>query len=548
MRRLLCAIGLFAASCGSDKGPQGPAEAEVRHYDYSIDLETRAAAVIATLEVTAEGNCFRVPMRADGLTDVTLDGDGASGVLDGGVLEACGDGWEVGETVELAAAIAVRDQTLGESQVGFSISEDAEGAPFTYLVSWVGGCDQFAPCDSRPDTFARYTFRVTHPADHTVLCPGAITRDGATLTTCDFSETEAPTYSTFGLMASPSWVEVDLGDWAGVAVSLYDLPSVDFAAAIDTAQHAAFLAWMQERFGPYPYGAELRLAVAPTYWNGFEHPGNIALSETLTDQPMSAYPDPLAHTINHELAHMWAGDRTTLASTADFVWKEAMAEYLTFAFTDEQVSAATAAATAAAWKLFARQSMYHPVPGEAPPLLDFYGDVYGPGPMVLFRQLEVMYSREIILGAIAELLGEPIIGVADVQAALETATGADLAGYFDRWVYGEGPPVYPRFAIDVADNGDGSFDVTATQQQIELGLAGAKFTVRLTGDNAETFDVAFDLGVDGAATTTVTATPGFPVTGFRFDPLSETLALGTAASVAPGSRMNPWVAPVHQRR
>ena len=542
------ALALCLAACGADQGPQGPGEATAVHYDYAIDLASRQAEVAVTLEVTTAGNCFEIPLRAGALADVTLDGDSASGTLQGNVLTACGNGWDAGESIVLAAGVTVRDETWGESQVGFSITEDAEGGLFTYLVSWVGGCDQFAPCDNRPDTFARYTFRVTHPADHTVLCPGAITRDSDTQTTCDFAETEAPTYSTFAVMASPSWVEVDLGDWSGVSVSLYDLPSIDFASAIDGAQHADFIAWMTERFGPYPYGDELRLAVAPTYWNGFEHPGNIALSETL-EIADSAYADPLAHTINHELAHMWAGDRTTLASTHDFVWKEAMAEYLTFAFTEERVSETEALATASAWKLFSGGAMFHPVPGEAPPLLDFYGDVYGPGPMILFRQLEVMFSRAEVMAAIAELLGRPVIGVADVQAALEASTGADLAGYFDRWVYGEGAPVYPRFEIAVTDNGDGSVDVTATQIELQFGLAGAAFSVRLTGENGEAHDVPFDLGPDGAESTTVTATPGFVVTGHQFDPFRSTLAQSASAAPAPAlsGRDNPWVVPADLR-
>lgn len=548
--RPIIALALCAA-CGADLGPQGPGEAEAVHYDYAIDLATRRAEVVVTLEVTTPGNCFAIPMRAAGLADVTLEGEAASGTLEGEVLTACGDGWEAGETIALAAAVTVREQTWGESQVGFSITEDAEGGLFTYLVSWVGGCDQFAPCDNRPDRFARYTFRVTHAPGETVLCPGAITEDSATQTTCDFSDTDAPTYSTFAVMASPSWVEVELGDWSGVAATLYDLPSIDFGGAIDSAQHAAFIAWMTERFGPYPFGDSLRLLVAPTYWAGFEHPGNIALSETL-EIADSAYADPLAHTINHEIAHMWAGDRTTLASTQDFVWKEAMAEYLTYAFTDEQVSPAAAQTTAAAWKLFSGAAQFHPVPAEAPPLLDYYGDVYGPGPMILFRQLEVMFSREQVMAAIAELLGERVIGVADVQAALEAATSADLAAYFDRWIYGEGVPVYPRFEIAVADNGDGTYGVTATQLELEYGLAGAAFAVRLTGDNpGETHDVAFNLGPDGAETTTITATPGFAVTGHRFDPLASTLAQELRTSAAPPAlrgRANPWVVPAHLRR
>ena len=36
---------------------------------------------------------------------------------------------------------------------------------------------------------------------------------------------------------------------------------------------------MADHFGPYAYGQEIRFATAPTYWAGFEHPGNIALGD-----------------------------------------------------------------------------------------------------------------------------------------------------------------------------------------------------------------------------------------------------------------------------
>ncbi|MFY0583336.1 M1 family aminopeptidase [Cystobacter fuscus] len=57
-----------------------------------------------------------------------------------------------------------------------------------------------------------------------------------------------------------------------------------------------------------------------------EHPGNIILSE---DLPLlrSEYANQTRHTLMHEIAHQWAGNRTTLAEAHDFAWKEAIAEY-----------------------------------------------------------------------------------------------------------------------------------------------------------------------------------------------------------------------------
>src|SRR5205823_1624969 len=98
-----------------------------------------------------------------------------------------------------------------------------------------------------------------------------------------------------------------------------------------------------------------------------------------------------------------------------------------------------ARATRAAWKLAAGQSNHYPVPDEHLPLLDYYGSVYGPGPLILFHQLEVLYSRDAVLGALRMLLGHPrAASVADVQHALEM-TGHTVDPANDALVYEAAP-------------------------------------------------------------------------------------------------------------
>lgn len=552
---------LLAAACGADGEPAAPpptgeAGIEVVHYDYRFDLETGDASVVATVLVREGGDCLTLPFRAQRLREGTLDGQPpvAAELTEGGARLCAAVGWPPDTTVLVGAAMTVPQETWEDSQVGYSVSLDIEDAPFHYLVSWVGGCDRFGPCDAAPDRFARYRFTVTHPEGTRVLCPGSVTA-GSNDTVCDFDHPGGPTYSTFGFAASPSWTEVELGAWSGVEVTLYDMPSAGFALDFDVERHAAFFQWMIDRFGPYPYGDELRFAIGPTYWNGFEHPGNIVLNDRLNALgPFdSLYADPLAHTIDHEIAHQWAGDQTTLAGVHDFVWKEAMVEYLVFAFEAEHISPGSALQTNLAWKRFARGAEYWPVPLEGPALLDYYGDVYGPGPMVLFRQVEALFDRETVLAALEALLGsERAIAVADVQSALEDATGADLSAYFDAWVYGEGVPSWPTFAVEVTPGDGGEHTVTVRQDAAEDGLYGAAFVVQLRGGTEEdplTHDVRFDLGPDGAAEATELTTPGFEVTSVGFDPYGDTLGLHReAAQAAPAPGRNPWVAPLPPRR
>ena len=556
MFRSSCALllSLLASACSIDDEPiVGDAEMTVVHYDYRFDMATRRATTTLLLRVDQSGNCFRLPMRTEGLDEVKIDlGAPALAEYQDGTVKLCGDGWPAGAEIEFSAATTVPKETWGDSQVGYSVWTDIEGNDFSYLVSWIGGCDRFGPCDSRPHAFARYRLTVDHPSGEQVLCPGLIT-SGETQTICDFDYEGGPTYSTFGFAASPSWNKIDLGDWGGIQASFYDMPTADLASKLNVDEHREFTAWMVDNFGPYPYGNELRFAVAPTYWNGFEHPGNIVLNEQLTTGTFgSAYANPLAHTVSHEIAHQWAGDQTTLAGTYDFVWKEAMAEYLVYAHQDEQVSVSRARKTLIAWKNFSNYSEYHLVPGEEPPLLDYYGDVYGPGPMILFRQIEALFDRETVMLALSELLGQArAIGISDVQLALEDASGASLDAYFDAWVYGEGVPEWPRFAV-VTEASAGDVLVRVEQQAPDQGLYGCKFDIALDGSEpGQQMRVPVNLGPDGLATWSTTVTPAFDVTGFRFDPDHQ--CLGTLATTRAHARpynpefAEPWVAPKYRR-
>ncbi len=352
---------------------------------------------------------------------------------------------------------------------------------------------------------------------------------------------------------------MDLGTWDGVNVTFYDMPAADMARKVDVDEHSGFLAWMADNFGPYPYGDTLRFAVGPTYWNGFEHPGNIVLNDRLrTSGFMSAFSIPLAHTISHEIAHQWAGDQTTLASTYDFVWKEAMAEYLVFVHKIENLSESRAIKTLGAWKSFARSSEYYLVPDERPELIDYYGDVYGPGPMILFRQLEALYSREEVMAALKTLLGSlRAIGIDDVQTALEDATGADLSGYFAAWVHGTGIPAWPHFSVSLeavdpkAAPEDAELRLVVAQDNAKDGLFGCAFDIALRGAGEEELLVRVDLGPNGMASHEQVVQPGFAVTDTLLDASRECLAFESsqearAKTRTRGPRFHPWVAQPHQ--
>jgi aminopeptidase N len=533
---LIAACGGGGDDGGDDAPVTGDIQADITHYDYTFDVDTRMAHASVTAHVTQAGNCLTLPFRAQSPKNAMLGGEAATTTFADNTLESCNtNGVHEGDTT-LEMDVAIPEGTLSTSQVGFSKQVD-NGNAFYYLVSWVNGCDKFGPCDSRPNLFATYTFHVTHPATHMVACPGVITETSDTETDCDFTLPGGPTYSTFGVAAYPRalWVKSDKGMWGSVHATVYAAPTTLVDSKIDSAHHNAYVTWMESTFGPFPFGSELRVLAAPTYWSGFEHPGNIVLDNSL-GRATTPYAHPAQHVLDHEIAHQWAGDQTTLKGTYDFVWKESMAEYLAYSY--EAMTEPTAAnVTARYWKSASATAQFYPVPGEMPALFDYYSDVYGPGPMILFHQIEALTSRDQVIAALKMVLGQPhAIGVDDVVAALEASTGLDLTAYAAAWIHGTGAPVWPVATA--------TFAASSLHVVISGGTEKrCKFHVRLSGAGvSDTLDVPVDTFHDGIDQT-IPVTPTFAVTSTTIDPLTECLVFDSNANLRVGPRVHPWLSP-----
>jgi len=516
---------------GSDLAPEerprheGPMRVTVTRYDHTIDLETRSLTARLTLHVHTPGDCVTLGLRHPSVDEVRFgDMPARASKVANNTLWACIDGGlDADTTTVLTVRSTIPQATLLPTQVGFSRRNNSAGQRFTYLLSWVGECPRVGPCDAAPSTFSTYRFTVVHPMGTQVFCPGDVTH-GATETVCTLEHRGAPTYSSFGVMAlAGGWRQNDLGTVGGVRLSLHDTPMSRIAENLDRPRLRAFLAWMVERFGPYPYGNTLRFVTGPTYWAGFEHPGNIALAETLVAGGR------LDHTIRHEIVHQWAGDQTTVATLKDFVWKEAMAEYLSYVFEEENGLADQARTSLTTWLTASSRADRYPVPDEDLALPAFYGSSYGPGPMIFFRQLEVMFSRRQVIDAIRRVLGrERTLSVDEVREALEHTTGARLDAYFRAWLRGTGTPAWPAVTVTRSPHPDGSLTVAVRVTTRDGTLRPCRFRVRLVGPEGRHLDVPFTVGLDGSPPAPVTVHPTFTVTGDVLNPEVEALVFPTS--------------------
>lgn len=533
-------------AAGGGAPPSGLIAGAVTRYDYVFDATALTADTTVTIDVQAPGgDCVDLESLVGPSGDVTWNGEAATAVsADGGVFHACGKG--VGDgALAVRAPTAFPVKTYYGLDVGFSVEKDMDGGEFSYLLSWVGGCDSFGPCDDDPGTLAEMHLDIRHEAGVPVLCAGART-PGETSTRCDVQGTLAPTYSGVAWASDPLWVEKPFLSAAGVDWVFYEVPSGNIMNSLDPATMSDFFGWITGLFGPFPYGEELRIAGGPTKWLGFEHPANIVLHEGLGDLPTS-YADSAAHVTMHEITHQWAGDRVTIASDADFVWKEATAEYIPYVFEDEQLGADVGAASRLYWDSISLQSAHYPRPTDdpLPHVSKFYGDVYGPGPMVLYVQLEALIGREAVLAGIQAFLEEPgAKSVDELRAALEGASGKDLKPYFDAWVFGKGTPEWPTLAVETAqDMNTGEVTVTVTQVNKSGKLYGCVAEVDVKGaSQTVTAKVDFGLAPQSAtATAKVTLPPGEAVVDAVLDPRHRLVARQQAAAAVKEAPRKVWI-------
>jgi len=513
-----CSNGSAGGGGSAGSATIGDVSANVTKYDYTFDVTNAQATSRLALDVAPPGGtCWDVSCELNNTTNVLWNETAATSAgVSNGKLRACGPSVAQGPTLTLGSHVDVSVDLWFGLDVGFSRRKNMMGGTFTYLLSWVGGCDRFGPCDDDPSRLAAFHFEVTHPESTVALCAGQRTA-GATLTTCDVEN--APTYSAFAVAADTAWVPAPVGTFAGVDFVFYEVPGGKIASSLDKTSVGAFMEWITSLLGPFPYGSELRLAGAPTTWLGFEHPANIILLEnldTLNDPLLST----TMHVTMHEITHQWAGDRTTLASASDFVWKEATAEYLAYVFEDESRPAGEAPATRKYWDSIWQQSTYWPRPTDdpAPPVQLFYGDVYGPGPMVLYLQLEPLLGRPAVLAGIKAFLATPgARSVMELKDALAQASGKNLDAYFDAWVFGQGKPEWPTFALKTNQAGS-DVTVTVTQQNAAGKLYGCAVEVEVRGATQSTRVVVdFGLAPSNAVATAMT-TLSEPVTSVVLDP------------------------------
>lgn len=270
-------------------------------------------------------------------------------------------------------------------------------------------------------------------------------------------------------------------EWDGVQLLALADPALAEYMPASFDETDEILAFFSELTGlRYPYPKYAQTCVHNFPFGGMENISATTLTEaTLTDAPGQL--DGGSHgLVAHEAAHQWFGDLLTCATWSEIWLNEGFATYLTHLYFEHSRGVDdfrirmrdTQRGYMAADVGPARRPTVHTVYRD-PFDLFFDGKAYAGGASRLHLLRFLLGDEDFRAGVrryVADNAGRSVTS-ADLQAAMESASGRELGTFFDEWVHSAGyPELEVRWAWDAA------------LQRVELEVAQVQEPSRGTPD------------------------------------------------------------------
>jgi len=286
----------------------------------------------------------------------------------------------------------------------------------------------------------------------------------------------------------------------------------------------AIMDLFEELFETYPFSDEKYGHAQFSWGGGMEH---------TTVSFMANFNRDL---IAHELGHQWFGDKVTCGSWKDIWLNEGFATYMA-GLTIEHLDGIPQFIN---WKEdnidFITSS-----PGGAVYLTDdealnvgriFSNRLsYSKGAMVL-EMLRWKLGDATFYAALRNYLADPDLAynyafTTDLQAHFEAASGQDLDGFFEDWVYNQG---YPTYSITAANLGGGICRLTVNQTQSHPSVSYFEMPipVRVFGSGGQQMDLVLENTSNGQI---FNMPVPFTVTSIEFDPERHLISRDSDASL-----------------
>lgn len=396
----------------------------------------------------------------------------------------------------------------GTPKDGLILVKDADGLPSAIGDNWPDRVHHWIPCFDHPSAKASVNFTVTAPKRVAVVANGVLEakRENTDATTT-WKWTERSLISPYNMVvAAGEFATAELKTKSPVPISYYVTKTDRKLAEQGFSPAGPAVNLFSSLIDAYPYG-KLALIVGATRFGGMENANTIVFSPALfkdfaTAKPRSArykIPEGVEHVVAHEIAHQWFGDSVTEATWADLWLSEGFATYFAGIFVERNEGPAAFRAymreAAESYFEYAKKTRTPIHDTETEKLFDLLNpNNYEKGAWVL-HQLRASLGDKVFFAGLRAYYESKRSGTAtseDLRAALEKASGKDLKGFFDRWIYKAGHPVYK---VTWAETKAGEIEIKLAQTQaddaflmpvtLEIVTARGAKRVKLTPDGKE---------------------------------------------------------------
>jgi aminopeptidase N len=439
------------------------------HVKLDLDVDLRRKSLSGTCETTVRARragVKRLELDAQGLkiSRVYVDGEKARFRLKDGKV-----------AVTLPRALS----ETGETRVLFRyrVENPAAGLHFVrkpeqmWSQSQPEDASRWFPCHDSPHAKVTSEVRARVPAGFRAVSNGVLAEHDAARGRETWHWKMARPHSIYLITLVVGKFSEIVEDWDGIPVVFYCEKGREADARRGFGKTAKALKFFSESTGVrYPYPRYAQVAVAE-YPGGMEHTTCTTQTDACLIDRRAALDHDLDLLVAHELAHQWFGDLVTCAEWPHAWLNEGFATYFEVLFQEHDKGR-----DEADYELLANARLYFDEESRRysraivcrtymDPWTIFDRHLYEKGAWVL-HMLKAELGDELWWKAVGHYLRknkDSSVQTQDLVLAVEEATGRNMQGFFDQWVYRAGhPTLRTRWSYDAASK-KGSLWVLQTQ-------------------------------------------------------------------------------------
>ncbi len=490
---------------------------EIRLWDFDFTNHTLQGEAFIDVTVTEPTDTFVLELKrltvtdaateSYSVTDFHQEGDFLTIVID--------EPASAGETLTLD--IRYGGNTFNETWGGvewwgsgyvYTLGVGFDSQPHNLGKTWF-------PCVDNFTDKATYSLYVTVDNDKKAICGGNLVNtfdngDGTSTWHWETPQEIATYHISFTIGDYELWEDVYHGVERDIPVQVYAKPN-QMANVPGTFAHVKEIAaFFEESFGPYPFN---RIGYISTSKGCMEHTDNIAMAADIINGNTTQ-----EEYVAHELSHMYFGNKVTCSTAGDIWLNEGMAQfcgmfYRAGVYGEDNFQTEMNTTTNAITNWCKNSNNWIPL-NNMPLDLTYDGNaVYDRGAVIANTMMNYM-GRENFLNGLRHYLSNHAYGDASseqLRDALTEATGIDMNGFFDTYVFTAGMPHYDIELDELTPNGT-QFDakVRFHYQHVGPSHVGQDNRVEITFvgiDGSRHTEMAQWDGVEGEQTFTLEVEP-----------------------------------------